>query len=365
MRTYQAFGFHPQFGGRTIAGTLTIEGQRVLFQHESGVVEAPLDGLTLRAGGHNSEQIFLEHPKLSGWSIYTAERAILDEQAFAATSLARSPRRTRNTRVPTALVVLAAIFLILVVGLVVLLFTQRGKLVRLLADQVPLAWEQKFGDELFEQIKKQGTIVDDPILNRRVRAVTSRLVPTIGKSAYDFRFHIVADTNINAFALPGGHVVIYRGLLATASSGEELAGVLAHEMAHVTERHGFRKIIESAGLYLVVQSLFGDASGVLAAIANSSEFLLRQKYSRDFEREADDVGWDYLLAANIDPRGMVEFFKKLKSHDERATQISSFLSTHPTSAERIERLENRLKRLPKTRSFVPVAVELRDRERLE
>jgi predicted Zn-dependent protease len=140
-----------------------------------------------------------------------------------------------------------------------------------------------------------------------------------------------------------GHIFIHTGLLKAADRPEELAGVLAHEMAHITRRHAFRKLIESSGLYLVAQYFFGDATGITAALANSSELLLKQKYSRDFEREADDTGWQYLVEAKIDPRGMIDFFEKLKADEAKSGSGSGtgpdLLSTHPSTAERIRRLK--------------------------
>src|ERR1043166_2144754 len=102
--------------------------------------------------------------------------------------------------------------------------------------------------------------------------------------------------------------------------------------------------MESSGVFFWVRYFFvGDATGILAAIANSSELLLKQKYSRDFEREADDVGWNYLVQAKIDPRGMLDFFQKLKAEEANLPAGSGpgwdLLSTHPSSEERIRRLK--------------------------
>jgi predicted Zn-dependent protease len=165
------------------------------------------------------------------------------------------------------------------------------------------------------------------------------------------------DKSVNAFALPGGYIVLNTGLLMAAKSPEELAGVIAHEAAHIALQHGLKQMISSAGTYALFQSLFGDASGLIAVIADNSAFLLTRKYSRDYEREADDRAWDYLLAANIDPRGMTDFFHTLLAAQEKNNlnpleNALNFLSTHPTSRERIEHLQEKFKRLDDRAGYV-------------
>ena len=122
-----------------------------------------------------------------------------------------------------------------------------------------------------------------------------------------------------------------------------------------------RKIVEAAGLMIVIQAVVGDVSGLLAAAKEASEVLLRQKFSRDFEREADDQGWNYLLAAQIDPRGMIEFFETMKKELASnpalaaADKTLSVLNTHPATDERIERLEAKWKNVANKGAFKPIA----------
>jgi predicted Zn-dependent protease len=169
---------------------------------------------------------------------------------------------------------------------------------------------------------------------------------------------------LNAFAMPGGNVVIHSGLLMAADSPEEVAGVLGHEIAHVTQRHSIRSIISSAGLFLVLQTMVGDVTGIVGVLANNSAFLLDRKFSRDFEREADNHGWDYLLAANIKPEGMIVFFTKMQAEEKRmrekmkeATSIDvdpsslEILSTHPATDERMKNLQAKWDKLEKKTGY--------------
>ncbi len=157
-----------------------------------------------------------------------------------------------------------------------------------------------------------------------------------------------------------GHIVFHTGLLLFAESAEEVAGVLAHEAAHVTLQHGLRQLISSVGIYALVQAFLGNAEGLLAVIADNGAFLLTQKYSRDYERDADDKGWFYLVNANISPRGMIGFFSSLLEEQEKGTgkdipgveNTLNFLSTHPTTKERIEHLQEKWKKLDRRSEYM-------------
>jgi predicted Zn-dependent protease len=118
------------------------------------------------------------------------------------------------------------------------------------------------------------------------------------------------------------------------------------------------------GLFTLVQALFGDLTGVAATLTEGGAELLTLRFSRDFEREADDEGWSYLLAAGIDPSGMLSFFEKLRAQEEQDDTVNaqvylSFLSTHPTTPERIERLSRKLQEIPAAARFSPIDVDFR------
>jgi len=342
----KAFAFHPSLQGKTAVGNLRFDYDRIRFTSDLGNVEMILSDVRMEFGGHNSEQLFFTHPSAQGWSVYTKDAAVLSHY-----------QKKRKTNHSVAIFVLATLGLF--IGALLLVFSQREKIVRFIADKLPIEWENKFGDSAFEQVRAQGKLVTD--LDARsmsyLGAVTNALLPVIKDTGYQFKFYVMNDTNINAFAMPGGHVVIFTGLLDSAGTPEELAGVLAHEIAHVTQRHSLRLMIQSAGLLVAVQSLFGDTSGLLAVLGEGARVLIGQKYSRDFEREADDVGWNYLLAAEIDPRGMTKFFEKLKAAEKSGAgsmpSALQMLSTHPATDERIANLDAKWNALTK-RDFKPL-----------
>ncbi len=157
-------------------------------------------------------------------------------------------------------------------------------------------------------------------------------------------------------------------MLLAADSPEEVLGVLAHELAHVTRQHGVRGIVQGLGLYATVSLFLGDVSGVAAILVNNAPFLLTQKFSRDHEREADEVGFRSLEAAGIDPRGMISFFEKLRQEEAKlkaqvpggaALDALGFLSTHPATAERARHLEALLAASPRKDGFTRTAVDFK------
>ena len=190
-----------------------------------------------------------------------------------------------------------------------------------------------------------------------------------GLKDIEFDIHISPSSDVNAFALPGGIVVMNEGLIRKAETVEEVAGVLAHEMAHVERRHTFKSLANRlgylGGLVLLSTIIGADAAIVIAKGAD----LVSLKHSRDDEREADAQGMIFLQNAKVDGKGMISFFKKLHDTEEAVmggagktiSHSLQFLSTHPLSSERVERLENllqeRLNSQPEQLDQLPVTLD--------
>jgi len=361
-QTYKANAFAPQTQARINPGALRVIPGGLRFESATVSETLPLTGLVVRRGGHNNEQIFFEHPEFPGWSIYSSDPALSNDPTLCATPavarMFKSVERSRRSTPKPVMIGLA--LLVLLFGGLVLLWAQKDRIAEYIAEKIPIEWEAKFGDQVFSQFDDE-TILTNSAWAGAVSNITNRLLPVVEKSGYEFKFHIKQDTNVNAFAIPGGHVVILTGLLEEADSAEEVAGVLAHEIAHVTRRHSLQNIIKSAGLLVILQALVGDASGLFGLATEASRYLLEQKFSRDYEREADDTGWAYLVEANIDPRGMTRFFEKLKKMMEDSgmgavENTLSLVNTHPASQERIDRLSVKWEQLPKKSGFSELGV---------
>lgn len=350
---YRAQLFH---GEGTVIGQVVITSSGVRFEPR-GESDKPLPPLelssseiALRFGGHNDEQIFVESRHKPGLSIHIKDPAfaVAYKHAFGGVMPAKVPRKRMHP-----VLVLFIGLLLFGVALIVLAFSQKDRIVKFAANKIPVEWEQKLGQSALQQVGKDGKIEEATGVTP-ISPIITRLLPVVKDSGYHFKFYISSDTNINAFALPGGYVVVNKGLLTAASSSEEVAGVVAHELAHVTQKHSVRKIIEVAGLYIAFELLLGDVSGLAAIFSEGSRTLLEQKYSRDFEREADDFGLAYLVEAKVDPQGLVSFFEKLKKIEPSMPKSLSLLNTHPATEERIERLEGKIRDIKKRSEFEPL-----------
>ena len=213
--------------------------------------------------------------------------------------------------------------------------------------------EKRLGQQFMRAARLQLRFIDDPELTAYIDALGRRLVAQSDAPERDYRFYLVEDPNLNAFAAPGGHIAVHSGLIMAASSESELAGVLAHEVAHVTQRHLPRMIEQSkrqslpATAAMVAAILLGGQVGQAAIAATNAALIDSQlRYSRDFEREADAIGIRTLNAAGYDPEGMVAFFKRMEqwSRIQDSSGVPEFLRTHPLTPDRVAEAESRAAR---------------------
>lgn len=346
-RPFEASAFHPELEGGREAGQLLVTPAGLRFGTRSGrTYSLAFDSLALKLGGASDRLIFFSHPSLPELSVFTGDHGILKHPELlarpeVAAQVGAAGKKKQRNRL-NSLGVIAAI-LALVAGL----FALKDPMVALAVSQIPPSLEVRLGNLIFSQIEAQTTLIDDDQLEADLLALAEPLIDSIPDAEYPFELHLAEDSSINAFALPGGNIVVHTGLVLEADRPEEVLGVLAHEIAHVTRRHSLRNIIGTVGVLVVVQTLVGDASAIVAAVAEGGTHLLTLEFSRDFERDADDTGWGYLVDAGIDPRGLITFFEKIQEEateqlgGDEVEESLSFLSTHPSSQERIDRLHQR------------------------
>jgi len=230
--------------------------------------------------------------------------------------------------------------------------------------------EYRLGLSVYRQLLEGGVVLDDPLLNDYLNDVGQRLVASAGPDGTVFTFFAVDDGRINAFALPGGFVGVNRGLLDITHSEAELAGVMAHEVAHVLQRHFVRRTEELAQANMLTTALTiaglvltgrSDNPNATAGILYAGQAAMIQNqinFTREYEYEADRVGISYLADAGFSVTGMADFFDALAQRTRvYADQLPEFLSTHPVSVSRINEARGRersysLEQIPDTRRYM-------------
>ena len=217
-------------------------------------------------------------------------------------------------------------------------------LIELAVSRIPVEWEQKLGEAAYRDFLSHQEVMKEGPAVKAVEEMTQRLAEQIPDNPYKFQVTVVKSDVVNAFALPGGYVVVFTGLMKKADSGEEVAGVLGHELNHVLQRHGLERIVKNLGLMAAVTIIVGDQQGLIGLMRQVGVELLTLKFDRAQETEADLTGLQLVYRAKIDPHGMITFFQKLSEKDEGRME---WLSTHPMSSARADRLKAELAALPK------------------
>jgi len=210
------------------------------------------------------------------------------------------------------------------------------------------AAESRLGEAFMRSIRAEHKVIDDPLLAGYVESLGRRLAATREAASRGFHFFLIDEPTVNAFAGPAGYIGIYSGLVLTSESESELASVIAHEIAHVTQKHllrafdNYRRMNVSAAAMLiaaVVAGLSGAPGDVTsAAVAGVQAGMIQRQinFSRSNEEEADRVGMAILEEAGYDPRGMPLFFERLASRNQTyGSEVPEFLRTHPVTSTRV------------------------------
>jgi Zn-dependent protease with chaperone function len=224
---------------------------------------------------------------------------------------------------------------------------------------VPVSVDKQIGSLAFDSMDLGGPEINDPVVVEAIQVMVDRLEPHAALDGMEFEVHVVDAQMVNAFALPGGTIVVFTGLIAKADSANQVAGVLGHEMAHATLRHGMQRIGQSLGLAAAVSLLLGDTQGLVAAGAELFQLASINSYSREQENAADAEGVRMLHAAGIDPAGFTAFFQTLKDEHGELPGVASWISTHPQHDDRIAAIEEQLASLP-DREYILLEIDWED-----
>ena len=308
----------------------------------------PFSSLTVSAGGLDHDQLVVKWIGQKGQrTVYLKNPDVI--RAFRETvphhlslPFAQAAEQVRQVRHRRRLVwsLVGGMILSTVLGL----WFGADLLVEIAVSRIPVEWEQKLGESAYRDFLSHQEVMKEGPAVTALGEMTQRLTGQIQDNPYKFEVTVVKSDVVNAFALPGGYVVVFTGLMKKAESGEEVAGVLSHELNHVLQRHGLERIVKSLGLMTVAAIVLGNQQGLVGMMKQLGVELLTLKFGREQETEADLTGLQLLQRAKIDPSGMIRFFERLSEKDQGRME---WLSTHPMSTARAERLKAELAALPK------------------
>lgn len=340
---------YPALLGR-ISGTVVIQEKTLVFRADepsTQEITLAIAPLNISIGGQNSTHYFLEDPNFPDIKICVQDFQVIqilaDHGSYSALlNIEKTQKLNLIKKIKLSTPIILTVFSFILIPLIISL--------------TPISWfnhtisfnlEKKIGNLLLPSLKKELLIVENSPEQIKLKKLLSLIQvsnPSLAK--LDIEVFVSQKSDINAFALPGGSLVINQGLIKSAGHVDEIAGVLAHELAHIEQRHIIKSMTgqlgQISGLIIVTLFLGTDAIGVIHGLNN----LISLKYSREDELKADAVGLRFLNNAKINSAGMTEFFIKLSKKENGFDQALTLLSTHPLSTERVSQLIKMQKTAP-------------------
>ena len=326
-------GFY--YDGRTaererVSVSFGTDGLR-LERHDGTTLTWPIGQVRQTQGSFSGEQVRLEH------GTDPVEVLFVDQPGFTEAVRVRFPQSRKAWKQRSTTTRLLALGFGGIAVATAAYIWGAPVLAAWLAPRVPVSWELAMGESVAERMAPKSKVCEAPEL-ASLTTVLDRLLPAERRTTpYAFRMVVLYDTTVNAFAAPGGFIAVHSGLLAAARSPEEFAGVLAHEISHVTKQHSTRAIIREMPLRIAISAVAGGSSVESAARVAGSLGALR--YRRGDETEADIEGMKLIQAAQIDPRGTVEIMRTLETKAMNVPRFATYLSSHPHTTDRVAELE--------------------------
>lgn len=332
--------FHPSLKEGRSACRLRIDGSQFLTGETSDGKKFSLDlnQVQLSIGGPAKDFVFVK-PLMAGGtpSFSVRDRSIL--KVFKDTGNPNLLENVNNlnkytwNRRTIFLASFIGLLLFVIIGLPIVTYYGLELAMRI----IPTSVDVSLGETAESSVLKHARICQDKTICDAVQQIVNRLTDQLENSPYQYDVKVVHQDLMNAFALPGGKIVVYTGLLKRSRSADEVAGVLAHEIIHVQRRHGLKQLVRNLGAWIILQIIFGDISGSTTLIVDNAANLMGLKFGRDMEREADKKGFELLKKAQFNPSGLKDFFVILSQ--EELKQPTALLSTHPLTDERIKTLD--------------------------
>lgn len=200
--------------------------------------------------------------------------------------------------------------------------------------QVTDKTEQKLGELFWEVFKKTEKEITNKLTVNSIDSIVTHICKSNNIDREKIKVHILSKDEINAFALPNRHLIVFSGLILNSDNQEELAGVICHEIAHIELNHVMKKLVKEIGLSVLISMTTGN--GGSEVIKETAKLLSSSAFDRSLEKEADIKAVDYLVNAKINPEPFANFLYKLSDKEHEATKYLTWISTHPESKERAE-----------------------------
>lgn len=343
-------------GGPAVPAELHVTPDGVQAVAPNGdAILLPLATLEVTPGGYDGDFVFLRAPGHPA-TISTTELALVATLATvggpameARLAHVRKHRRASSFWRTFSLAATGVVLLALAAFLVATPWILSASI-----GALPTSVDRSIGDAAMPDLSAEGTPITEPRVTALVETIVARLAAAGPPSEHRYEVTVIDHDEVNAFALPGGRIVVWTGLVTHAESAEQIAGVIAHEMAHVERRHGLRNVVYRAGLALGLRLLVAiflgiDLDGFTALAADAAALAIANEYSQDQESEADADAVRRMHAAGLDPTALAGFFRVMSSAGlGDVPAIASWLSTHPDHASRIAAIEAQARALPPT-----------------
>jgi len=194
--------------------------------------------------------------------------------------------------------------------------------------------EEKLGDLFWEMFQKSEKENKNPLVVNAIDSIVTQICAANNIDRSFIRVHLLNKADINAFAFPNGHLIIYSGLIINSDNQEELSGVICHEIAHINLNHVMKKLVKEIGLSVLISMTAGNGGSEI--IRETAKMLSSSAFDRSLEKEADIKAVDYLIKAKINPEPFADFLFKLSDKENETTKYLTWISTHPDSKERAE-----------------------------
>ncbi len=348
-QSYEAYAFNSEFGNEVVAGLITVDSRGLHFTSEAVQLSVPAMQLQVRFGTGTDERIYFQDSTAPDWEIYTDDFSILNHPRLPQGNELRASLSNNATKqeVKRRLRLIGYVFAVIAL-ITWLVNLSVGLMVDALVARIPPTFEQELGKSALEEMETIMTLVTDSNRIAHLERVVAPLTKAFATSTNGLQFFIAEESDPNAFALPGGYVIVTTGMLKLVARPEELLGVIAHELAHVQRKHGIRTVISQAGPFLIFGVMLGSHGGVVGLLGNAADLVVRSGFSQKYETEADELGWELLVKAKVDPRGMIDVFRKLEAYEKQQRDLFDLpeaFHSHPAVEKRIKRLEKKWQKL--------------------